>query len=300
MFFRKKNKSKLWADKYDEYAAHHVNPNSTLNKQLSQNLYAELQCLYLLGLDSILFMGQYDDMRNFARANILRANMNCVVSDPEGTMFHETEEQLKAAGYHVQLINVAEADAAAILAYQEQKQAIFIYYTQDQQILLQNFYAQITQNATKYAQQKSTSMMLVPNIPVPNCVHNWIAMHKHNMHLIFYTPDYQTFMNQYSAKTMDTLLASCPIRIFTGTHNERTMRWISRMFQDARESRDAHERWVKRQQKQKKPQQTIYVDWPIDRPPPPKPPLVMLPCPQEDECYVYVVACRPMRDKKLT
>lgn len=293
MFLKNKNKPKLWDDKHDEYVACYVHPNPTFNHQLSQNLYAALQCIYLLHLDSVLFMGKYDDMRNFARANILRANMNCVVSDPRGTMFHETEAQLKDAGYHVQLINVAESDAAAILAYQKQKQAIFINYTHDQKILLQNFYAQITQNAAKYAQQNSTSMMLVPNIPVPNCVPNWMEMHQHNMHLIFYTPNYQTFMRQYPVEIRDRVLAFCPVRIFTGTHNERTMRWISRMFQDAREARDAHERWLHSQQ-------TISYHWPSDQPPPPKSPLIMLPCPQEDECYVCVSACRPMRDKKLT
>lgn len=290
MFFKKK--PKLWDETHEEYNKNVIDVNPYFNRRLSQNIDTKIRLYedYIINDNNTWFIGELADMLSFTKANVLRANMNYVITDVDGIMYSQTKDVLQSAGYHTELLDVSKIDYKSILTYQKSKQAIFVTYTPNQQELLEGFYSNLAYHIKDYAQQE-TPLMLVPVIPLPSCLCHNFNLVQCNAHMILYASGLRDIRKQYPGKLDDTT-AFASIFIITGQHDEYTMSWISRKFQDVREF------WAL-QETPKKRQNNIHYECPIDRPPPQKSKLVMLPSPQNDECYILVGFNKPMRDKKL-
>lgn len=275
MLFRSRNtgSKKDFAKKFQD-------SNPAQNKRLSKELYMSISQNSRRN-PNLCHIGSYMDFIHFVQSNMMRANMNLLITDSSLFMYGKLKNELSTLGYNLTIVTDGMQRIVEVL--NQPKQAVFVCIKDE--TMLRDFYTQLLQEIEDTNNRFSTPLLFIPGTYINNVHKNMLRARQHNIHFTFHGEDLDAIQRLYP--DYEALLAQCDTVLVTKVTNANTIQYVnSRVTLEIEGSRlkfanDANCRVFSSASSSTKENSQEIV------------------CFEDDECLVLVMANLPVIDKKL-
>lgn len=254
--------------------------NLAQNKQLSKELYISISQNARRN-PNLCHIGPYLDFIHFVQSNMLRANMNLLITDIDLFMHSKLKNELYNLGYHLTI--VTDCTQRIFEIFNQSQQAVFVCIKDEEK--LRDFYTQWLKEIEDTNNRLSTPLLFIPGIYIYNVHKNMLRARQYNIHFTFHGEDLDAIQRLYP--DYEALLAQCDTVLVSKVQNANTTQYVnSRIMLEIEGLRlkfanDPNCRMFSSASSSTKESVQEIVRF------------------QDDECLVLVMANLPVIDKKL-
>jgi hypothetical protein len=203
-----------------DFAKKFQDSNLAQNKQLSKELYMSISQNARRN-PNLCHIGSCMDFIHFVQSNMMRANMNLLITDSSLFMYGKLKNELSTLGYNLTIITDGIQRIVEVL--NQPKQAVFVCIKDE--AILSDFYTQWLKEIEDTNNRFSTPLLFIPGIHIPHVHKNMLRARQHNIHFTFHGEDLDAIQRLYP--DYDALLAQCDTVLVTKVTNTNTIQYVN-------------------------------------------------------------------------